>query len=91
MMVSTEKLVNYDTDELLDLECEYTVGLFYVKEWNVFMDEGGFIVWNIFEIITPNDLFLFKKYKEYMIIPHCTEPGVLVELFWPDDEDGDYN
>lgn len=90
MMVSTEKLVNYDTDELLDLECEYTIGLFYVKEWNVFMDEGSFIVWNIFEIITPNDLFLFKKHKECMLIPHCTEPGVVVELFWPDD-DGDYN
>ena len=91
MMVSTEKLVNYDTDELMDLGYEDTIGLFYVKEWNVFMDEGGFIVWNIFEIITPNDLFLFKKYKEYMLIPHCTAPGVLVELFWSDDDDGDYN
>ena len=90
-MVSTEKLVNYDTDELLDLGYEDTVGLFYVKEWNVFMDEDGFIVWDIFEIITPNDLFLFKKNQEYMLIPHCTAPGVLVELFWQDDDDGDYN
>ena len=91
MMVTTENLITYSEDELLALGYEDAIGLFYVKEWNVFQDEDGFIVWNIFEIISPNDLFLFKKNKEYMLVPHSTIPGVLVELFWPDDDDGDYN
>lgn len=87
MLVSTDNLVNYDTNELLDLGFEDSVGLFYVPEWNVFMDEAGFIVWSIFEYITPNDLLLFKRNKEYMLVPHASVSGVLVELFYEDTDD----
>ena len=90
MLVFTNNLVNYDDAELLELGYEDSVGLFYVPEWNVFMDEGGFIVWSIFEYITPNDLLLFKRNKEYMLVPHNSIPGVLVELFY-DDTDDDVN
>ena len=62
------------------------IGLFYDRDENVFIDEDGFIVWSIFEAITPNDLFLFKLNKAYMLVQHRTMTKVLVELYYPDDD-----
>ena len=63
------------------------VGIFYVPEWNAFQDENGFLIYSIFEIITPGDLFLFKKNKGYMCVPHRSMPDILVELYYQDDDD----
>ena len=38
--------------------------LIYWKEDNLFTDEEGQIIFNIFSLITPNDLYLFKKNKD---------------------------
>lgn len=67
-----------------------SLALYYLKEENVFMDGEGEIVFEIFEIITPNDLYLFKRHKAYMIASHRTEPGIFVELYWPEDEEERY-
>jgi len=69
-----------------DLGCEDAIGLFYDAECNVFIDEDGFISWSIFEIISPNDLFLFKRNQEYMLVRHRSIPELLVELYYPDDD-----
>ena len=63
-----------------------SVGLFYDADRNVFIDEDGFIIWSIFEVITPNDLFLFKRNQEYMLVRHRSIPELLVELYYPDDD-----
>jgi len=52
--------------------------LMYDSVANVIYDEGGAIVFNIFSIITPNELYLFKIKKESMIFDILT--GGLVEL-----------
>ena len=62
------------------------IGLFYDVEANMFIDEDGFVVPLIFELITPNDLFLFKHSREYMIVDHKTLPGVVIELYYPEDD-----
>lgn len=62
------------------------VGLFYLKDDNVFIDGEGEIVFEIFELITPNDLYLFKKNKEDVVVNHCREVGTIVELYWPEPE-----
>ena len=67
-----------------------SLALYYLKEDNVFMDGEGEIVFEIFEAISPNDLYLFKRHKDYMIVNHRTEPGILVELYWPEDEEERY-
>jgi hypothetical protein len=51
---------------------------------NVIYDEGGAIVFNIFSIITPNELYIFKLKKESIVLDmidgglvelqYCTEP-----------------
>jgi len=86
MVISTDTLVDYDSAELLDLGFEDSIGLFYDEERNIFIDEDGFIVWDLFEIITPNDLFLFKLNKEYMLVKHVSMKEVLVEMYYPDDD-----
>lgn len=63
-----------------------SIGLFYDIDRNVFIDEDGFIIWSIFEVITPNDLFLFKRNQEYMLVRHRSIPELLVELYYPDDD-----
>jgi len=58
--------------------------LYYDVAENYIYDEKGCIVFNIFSIITPNDLFIFKYKKETMMfdtlsggaveLQYCTEP-----------------
>jgi len=54
--------------------------LHYDEVENVMYDEYGDIVFNIFSIITPNDLYLFKKKKEYMVVTNIS--GGIAELDW---------
>jgi hypothetical protein len=61
----------------------------YDIDQNIFIDCGGYIVYNIFEYITPSDLMLFKHRKEYMLVERRC--GGFVELIWPDDEDGEWS
>ena len=42
--------------------------LFYDEEENVMMDECGFVITNIFNIISPNALFLFKRLREDLFV-----------------------
>jgi hypothetical protein len=62
------------------------IGLFYDIENNCFVDEDGFIVYNIYSLVRPSDIFLFRRNKEYMLVVGVY--GDLVELYYPDD-DGD--
>lgn len=64
-----------------------SVGLWYNIENNVFTDDDGFIVWSLFELVRPNDIFLFKRYQENQIVKHRTQPNTIVELFWPENEE----
>lgn len=54
--------------------------LFYDEHNNIIWDEWGEIVFNIFEIITPNVLALFKKQKGYMVT--YSTSGQLIELVY---------
>ena len=62
------------------------MALFYLKDDNVFMDGEGEIVFEIFEAISPNDLYLFKRNKKYTVVNHHSLPGSFVELYWPEEE-----
>jgi hypothetical protein len=62
--------------------------LFYDDVRNVMIDCGGFIVWNIFDYISPNDLYLFKTHKEDMVV--VNNSGQRIELIWPEHEGDEY-
>ena len=72
-------------------ESKDVISLYFNEEENVFTDEDGFIVWSIFELITPNDLFLFRKHRDYMTVRHRSLKNVQVELCWPDEDEWDGN
>lgn len=65
-----------------DYELDF-ISLYYNKEDNVFVDDDGFIIWNIFNTISLNDLYLFHQVQEDMLVRHRTLPGVTCELCYP--------
>ncbi len=82
----------YDLDWLLARDFnDDTVGLFYDRSLNKFIDCDGYIVWPeaLWEIISPSDMWIFRQKKCYMLLPHRTMRGLLVELFWPDDPENE--
>jgi hypothetical protein len=55
--------------------------LIYNKEENIFYDADlGHQIVNIFEMITPNDLLLFKKNPEWRYFQHRSDEHTLCEL-----------
>jgi hypothetical protein len=54
--------------------------LYYDIEANVMCDEDGFPIFNIFSIISANDLFMFKKNEKTVKVYGIL--GGLVELIW---------
>lgn len=64
------------------------VRIFYDRERNLFLDEGGFIIHEhiLLRMITSNDIFLFKHKKEWMIVPHRTVHRMCVEMDYPDED-----
>ncbi len=72
---------------MLEEPYEEVISLYYTRDDNVFIDEDGNIVWNIFELITPNDLYLLRRHQEYMVVRHRTLPGVVCELHCPSEDE----
>lgn len=72
----------------LNLEDEYeSMTIFYDSERNVFMDEGGYIVYNIYDYVTPNQLFIFREKQDDMFFKNYSdrmESMVYVELIYPE-------
>ncbi len=61
---------------------DYIVYLFYDYENNYFLDERGFIVYDIFRYITPNELIVFKHFNEDTRIERPN--GDIIELIASD-------
>lgn len=63
---------------------EIVMSLWYYEEINKFVDDDGFIVWNIYDYITPGMLRLFLEEKIYMCFERS--PGYFVEMFYPEGD-----
>lgn len=62
--------------------------LFYYRDANVFTDCDGHIIYDIFRIISPNDLYMFRHHKKYNTFPHRSQDDVLCRILTVfDDED----
>jgi len=53
---------------------------FYDSEENIFYDQCGIRVVNIFGALTPNDIFLFKQDPGYNIFRHREDPRIICEI-----------
>lgn len=61
---------------------EETIQFYYDRETNLMFDDGGYIIWNIYDYISPQMFYLFKTNMEDMVV--YGNQGQVVELFYPD-------
>jgi len=74
-------------DALLDLgyDLDDSITLEYDPDRNIFIDLSfGHVVNNIYDLLKPWQIYLFKHYKRDYIFPDVTD-RFLVELYWPDN------
>jgi hypothetical protein len=60
---------------------------YYDKGRNIFTDGEGSVIWNIFDTVSPNMLYLFKRKKEDMLVRAFD--GGTVGLVWPENNEDD--
>jgi hypothetical protein len=77
MLEEDEILENYSDTNRFYQTIYY---IYYSKSENMFYDPCGILIENIFEIITPNDLFLFRKNPRKNKFPMRDEPYILCEI-----------
>lgn len=65
-------------DELL----EEVMQIYYNASRNVFMDEGGFEIYNIYKLLSPNVVFLLKHDRQDMFAFGLK--GEYIELIYED-------
>ena len=56
------------------------VYIIYSPGLNMFYDLRGKRLSNVFELITPNDLYLYKNDPGITLFPHRSKPNTLCEL-----------
>lgn len=61
------------------------IHVYYHEEQNQFIDEDGYIIPNIHDLIPPNMIFLFKKKKDDMFI--YGKHGELIEMIYEEPYD----
>ena len=64
---------------------DMVVTLYYYPDAKAFTDDSGFIVYSIYDYITPNMFNLFLMLKEYMLIEVTLNN--FVELIYPEEEE----
>lgn len=66
---------------------ETVIQLWFMPDRNRFMDNDGYIVWDMFRYISPSIYRIFLERKDYM----CVETGhrTFVELFYPCNDEMD--
>lgn len=57
------------------------VTLFFIVDENYFVDERGFVLYDIFRILTPDQLMIFKKNHKVICIPDV-ECGLIYEFLY---------
>jgi len=56
-----------------------TVIIFFIEEENYFIDENGEILYDIFSLMTPNQLYLFKIKKKPFYV--CDQDSRIIYNF----------
>ena len=61
--------------------------LYYDREQNIFMQEGGWVVHDIHTYLTPHELLIFKERKEDMIVQNPRHDFLIGVFYLPDEPD----
>ena len=60
--------------------------LYYYEDDNLFTDDDGHVIYDIFSVITPQDLFLFRHDNGFNVFPMRDHNDVLCEIIPVPDE-----
>jgi hypothetical protein len=71
-----------DMDTGISIDFDEHQILYYNDKLNIFLDDGGYIVYDIFRIVSPNDLYLFREKKEDIVLR--SKLGMDVRLIYGD-------
>lgn len=63
-------------------EQEKYISIYYNSDKRYFEDDQGFIIYDIYKIISPNDFMLFMDLKDEMITTHKSLPNIYVEMYY---------
>lgn len=68
------------------------LSIYWDEYENVLLNDDGEIIYNVFDIITPNQLFLLKEKRDTIYVPSRILPNVVYEFVFrkEDDDDGYY-
>jgi len=58
--------------------------LYYDPETNLIVDECGFIIFDIFRVVSPGVLLVFKARRSYMLAYGLN--GEMIELFYMEED-----
>jgi len=61
--------------------------LFYYRDANVFMDFNGQIIYDIFRIMSPNDLYMFRSNPTNNTFWHRSDDDILCRIITVRDDD----
>ncbi len=61
--------------------------LYYMEDDNVFIDDDGYVVCDIFRYFSPNMLMLFREKRGTFYLPYKPSDEVVYELVFPLHED----
>jgi len=61
--------------------------IYYHDRENIFTDDDGHVIYDLFDIITPQDLFLFRFDPGFNCFPVVGDPDVLCEIIIEPGED----
>lgn len=66
--------------QCMPFDCTEVLYFLWDPQENKFYNEYGLLIVNIFEFITPNDLFLFRHDHGNSIFQHRTDTHILCEI-----------
>jgi len=61
------------------MEYDAILYIYYDVEANLFYDDG-WDFFNIYEVVTPNDIYLFKHDPGFRTFPHRSDRSILCEI-----------
>lgn len=59
-----------------------TLYIYYYEDENVFTDEDGHVIYDTFDIITPNDIYLFKHDPAFNSFRMVSDREVIVQIIY---------
>jgi hypothetical protein len=74
---------------MLESDIMTSISIFYYPDINVFKDCHGRIIINLYKLVSPSRIYLFKHHKEYMEFVNY-EYSLIVKLYYPITKEGEH-